>query len=85
MAILTLASMGVNGADGPDVAWITSLQTPKASLLAWEPQPTSAQRLARCRTVCIAAAAGGEPLNLLPLRCPCAGAAAGPAYHQHGG
>lgn len=31
MAILTLASIGVNGADGPDVAWITSLQTAEVS------------------------------------------------------
>ena len=33
MAILVLASVGVNGADGPDLSWITSLMSPEERLL----------------------------------------------------
>lgn len=33
MAVLTCASMGVNGSDGPDVSWITSLMTHEVLLV----------------------------------------------------
>ncbi len=72
MAILTLASIGVNGADGPDVAWITTLQTAEVSL-----SPTAAAEAQCC---CQAMLKGAV---LMPTRFPLAGAAAGPAHHQH--
>ena len=73
IALLTLACMTVNGADGPEVSWIVSLLTPSVSACS-------------CQQCC-ACGCNTEPSALPPrfVLCCAAGAAAGPALHQHAG